>query len=105
MSWSVFWIDPAQLSPQIGLSTSAVLTLIAFQFSLAYMLPRLSYLTRADRFVLGAAFLVFAALAEAVATSYLARRKKEQLANWIDRTARWVFPLGYLSVLLVSFQL
>ena len=30
MSWAVFWIKPGLLPPQIGVSTSAILTLIAF---------------------------------------------------------------------------
>ena len=53
MSWAVFWINPRYLPAQVGVSTSAVLTLIAFQFSLGYLLPKVSYLTRADRFVMG----------------------------------------------------
>ena len=31
MSWVVFWIDPEKFGPQIGLSVTAMLTLIAFQ--------------------------------------------------------------------------
>ncbi len=37
MAWAVFSVDPQQLSPQMGVSTASVLTLIAFQFSLGYL--------------------------------------------------------------------
>lgn len=105
MSWAVFWIKPGLLPPQIGVSTSAILTLIAFQFSLGYMLPRLSYLTRADRFLIGSTLLVFLAFGEALRTSYLANRDQEEKALKIDRTSRVLFPVLFVFVLIVSFIL
>lgn len=105
MSWTVFWIDPSDLAPQLAVATSAVLTLIAFQFSLGYLLPKLSYLTRADRFLLGAMLLVFLALGEAVLTSLLAGRGNAALAIRVDRVMRWLFPLGFLAVIAVAFRL
>ena len=105
MSWAVFWMDPSMLPPLIGVSTSAVLTLIAFQFSLGYMLPRLAYLTRADRFLLGSTFLVFGAFGEALLTSYFANHGREARALRIDRFCRWFFPLMYGVVVLFSFVL
>lgn len=105
MSWSVFWIEPGLLPPQIGVSTSAILTLIAFQFSLSYLLPRLSYLTRADRFLIGSTFLVFGAFGEAILTSYFAKTGNEKRARAIDRWSRWLFPTLFLVVVLVSIVL
>jgi hypothetical protein len=103
MSWAVFWIKPGLLPPQIGVATSAILTLIAFQFSLSYMLPRLSYLTRADRFLIGSTLLVFLAFGEALWTSYLASHEEEERALVIDRRSRVLFPIGFGLVLLISF--
>jgi len=105
MSWAVFWIKPGLLPPQIGVSTSAILTLIAFQFSLGYMLPRLSYLTRADRFLIGSTLLVFLAFGEALRTSYLANRDQEERALRIDRISRVLFPILFVAVLISSFLL
>ncbi|MGB5880340.1 MAG: hypothetical protein WBH85_09960, partial [Thermoanaerobaculia bacterium] len=103
MSWAVFWINPRHLPAQIGVSTSAVLTLIAFQFSLGYLLPRVSYLTRADRFVMGSAVLVFLAFGEALLTSSLADRDQAELAHKIDARSRFIFPLAFIVVVFVSF--
>ncbi len=105
MSWAVFWIQPGLLPPQIGVATSAVLTLIAFQFSLGYILPRLSYLTRADRFLIGSTLLVFLAFGEALWTSYLATHDREPRAVRIDRVSRILFPTGFLLVILLSFAI
>lgn len=103
MSWAVFWINPKHLPSQVGVSTSAVLTLIAFQFSLGYLLPRVSYLTRADRFVMGSALLVFLAFGEALLTASLADRDQTPLARKIDGRSRWLFPLAFVVVVLLSF--
>jgi hypothetical protein len=105
MSWAVFWIKPGLLPPQIGVSTSAILTLIAFQFSLGYLLPRLSYLTRADRFLIGSTLLVFMAFGEALRTSYLANRDQEDRALRIDKLSRVLFPVLFSLLLVVSFVL
>ncbi len=105
MSWAVFWIDPKLVPPQIGISTSAVLTLIAFLFSLAYTLPRLSYLTRADRFVMGATVLVFFAFGEALLSTGLAGRGREETALRIDRVSRIVFPTVFVAILLYALVL
>ncbi len=105
MSWAVFWIDPKLVPPQVGISTSAVLTLIAFLFSLAYTLPRLSYLTRADRFVMGATVLVFFAFGEALLSTGLAGRGREETALRIDRVSRIVFPTIFAAILLYALVL
>ncbi len=105
MSWAVFWIDPKLVPPQVGISTSAVLTLIAFLFSLAYTLPRLSYLTRADRFVMGATVLVFFAFGEALLSTGLAGRGREETALRIDRGSRIVFPAAFAAILLYALVL
>lgn len=99
MAALVFWLDPRDYSVQIGVSTASVFTLIAFLLSLGRYLPRVSYLTSADLFLLGALVLVFAALAECVVTSRLAQTGRADTARVIDRWARWFYLGGYLSII------
>jgi hypothetical protein len=103
MSWTVFWINPAHLGAQLGLSATSMLTLIAYRFTLANLLPPVSYLTRMDFFVTGASILVFLALVEAVATGSLADRGSGELGRKIDTPARVVFPLAFLALMGVAF--
>lgn len=103
MAWTVFWIEPKNVGPQIGISTATVFTLIAFQFSLGRLLPPVSYLTRADKFLLGATLLVFAALGEAILTGKLADTEREETARRVDRWARWIYAA--LFVVLIGFTL
>jgi len=93
MAWTVFWINPEHFGPQVGVSTAATFTLIAFLLSLRQMVPKVGYLTRADKLVLWCAVLVFLALGEAIYTSRLAKRGREDLALRIDYWARIVYPL------------
>lgn len=98
MSWAVFWIDAAHFATAIGLAATSMLTLIAFQFSVANTLPRVSYLTIMDEFVFGAAVLVFLALVEAVVTSALVGAGKGDLARRMDYAGRFVLPLALLTL-------
>jgi len=103
MSWTVFWISPTLFALQIGLSATSMLTLIAFQFAMASILPRISYFTTLDKFITGSTVLVFLALFESLTTSFLVSRKKTELALRIDNVCRIAFPLTFVLMVLVVF--
>ena len=101
MSWVVFWIDPKESGTQISVAITTMLTLIAYRFTVGADLPKVSYLTRIDYFILAATFLVFASLIEAVVTSAYARVGKLNRARVIDRWARILFPTIFI---LMAFE-
>jgi len=103
MSWTVFWLDPKHLATQVGLSASVILILTVFQLNLGNLLPKISYLTRMDRFVLGSLILVFLALVETITSGALAGSGKPELANKFDRLARIVFPISFFFLLAFAF--
>ncbi len=103
MSWAVFWLDPVHLGTQVGLSATVMVILVIFQLNLGTILPRVSYLTRVDYFVLGSLILVFLALVEAVTSGVIAARGKEALARKLDRWSRWAFPASFF--MLIAFAL
>ncbi len=102
MSWLVFWIDPKQFGPQVGLAATAVLTLIAYRFLLGSLVPRISYLTRLDIFIMGATVLVFLGMVEAVTSARIAQ-KNEKRARRLDRLSRVVFPSAFVVVTYLAF--
>ena len=103
MSWVVFWMDPKDGgSSQIGVSVTAMLTLVAFTFAIGGNLPKVPYLTRLDYFVLFSTMLVFLSLVEVTLASYQARVGRVELARRIDRLARWCFPLMFLLITMVT---
>jgi len=103
MSWAVFWISPSQLGPQIGLSVTSMLTLIAYRFAIGNIVPNVDYLTRFDKFVFGSTLLVFLALIETVISGSVSFSKNEELANSIDRYSRFIFPGVFIVILVYSF--
>ena len=105
MSWAVFWIPPSQLGPQIGLSVTSMLTLIAYRFAIGHVVPNVAYLTRFDKFVFGSTLLVFLALVEAMVSGSLSYAKKEELADSIDWYARFIFPAIFIAILAYSLFL
>lgn len=102
MSWIVFWIDPSEAGTQVSVAITTMLTLIAYRFAVGSDLPKVSYLTRLDDFILFSTFLVFGTLIEVVVTATMAKTGNIEKARVVDRWARWVFPLGFGSVTMVS---
>jgi len=103
MAWTVFWIDPSLAGTQIGISTASVFSLLLYQSRLTQLLPRISYLTRLDIFVLGATLLVFLALGETILTSRLAKSGKEVLGRRIDTRARWIYLVLFFLIMVYCF--
>ena len=97
MSWSVFWIDPGLYGPQIGLSATSMLTIIAFIFATTNMLPPLGYFTLLDVFIGGATVLVFLALLVSLTTTYFNSIEYAESAKRLDRICRVVFPIAYFG--------
>jgi len=104
MSWSVFFVSPSQVGPQLGAASTSILTLIAFLFSLRGILPPISYLTRMDYFVYASLALVFLAYLEALFTVGVASVGREALAHRVDRAARVVMP-GVFALVVARFML
>ncbi len=103
MSWGVFWIDPAKFGPQIGLSATSMLTMIAFIFATTNMLPALGYFTILDLFITASTILIFLAMVVSITTSYLISSERAELATRIDGVCRFVFPLAFVSVVILVF--
>ncbi len=104
LSWTVFWIDPSQLGPQMGAAATAMLTLIAFLFSLRGILPPISYLTHMDYFVYGSLALVFITSIESLLTCNLAQSNKLAQAKRMDQWARWIFPSLFLTLIIMFWR-
>jgi hypothetical protein len=103
MAYGVYFIPASALPQQIGLGTTSMLTLIAYMLALGSGLPRISYLTRADRFFIGSAVLVFLGLVKAVATAALAQGPRARVVDRVNRWGRWVFPLAMLANFAFAF--
>lgn len=105
MSWIPRWIDPEQVGTEIAISTTAFLTLVAYLFAINVLLPRVSYVTRMDRFILLSTLIVFTSLLQTTANAILVRQKKTASVVRIDWWSRGIYPVILVVILVVSFRL
>jgi hypothetical protein len=66
--------------------------------ALGSSLPKISYLTRADRLFVGCAFLVFVGLLKAVLTTGWVHREAKETIRHVDQLGRWLYPIALLVV-------
>lgn len=103
MAWTVFWLQPNIVPPRIAISTASIFSLIALGVSIRLGLPKVSYLTRADIFVLGCTLMVFIALGIAVIGSRWASSDRMEQALKANAIARWIYILLFVVVAFVAF--
>jgi hypothetical protein len=102
MSWIVFWIDPKYVAPRLSVTITSMLTLIAYRFVLEGALPRLSYLTRMDYFLIGATLLVLTTVIQVAVTTRAEDRDHGRRARRINSYSQWLFPTAFLSLLVAT---
>jgi len=105
MSWVVFWIDPKYIAPRLSVAVTSMLTLIAYRFLLDGVLPRLSYLTRMDYFLIGSTLLVLLTVIQVVVTTAAMDKDHGRRAARINGHSRWIFPTSFLALMTLSFLL
>ena len=101
ISWSVFWMSGESLAARIGISFTGILTVVAYQFVIDRVLPKVSYFTLWDTIVLLSFVLMGLTVAINVLQAVLRIRRRDELANEIDATARVAFPVTYFAGLAV----
>jgi len=102
MSWVVFWIDPKYVAPRLSVAVTSMLTLIAYRFLLGAILPRLSYLTRMDFFLVGSTLLVLIGVIQVTITTHAEDRGHHLRAQRINRHARWLFPAAFIGLMVFT---
>ena len=106
MSWSVFWFDPPEVSSQVTIAVTTILTIIAFALAISLTLPRVPYLTFADAFFLTCYIFAFVTMVEVTTVHIAYRNERRKVAAKIRGTARWLVPGAFVvinSILIVHF--
>lgn len=103
MAWTVFWLQPNIVPPRIAISTASIFSLMAVGVSIRLGLPKVSYLTRADIFVLGCTLMVFIALGVAVIGSRWASSDRMAQALKANAISRWVYAILFIVVAVTAF--
>jgi hypothetical protein len=101
VSWSVFWFDPQEVSSQVTIAVTTILTIIAFALAISLTLPRVPYLTFADAFFLTCYVFAFVTMVELTAVHIAYRNNGRKLAGKIRHTARWLVPTTFVTTNLI----
>jgi hypothetical protein len=97
LSWAVFWIEASDLSNQIQVAVTTILTVIAFAFAISATMPRLPYLTYIDAFFLECYIYVFIAVVELMTVHVTHRsERRRDVGIRIRRYSRWVIPTAFV---------
>jgi hypothetical protein len=103
LAWMAHWLPVDVIPSRMGIATATVFSLIAFGVSFRLTLPKIPYLTDADRFVLYSTLLVLVSLAVTVASVRWASTDRQQAAENLTRQARLAFPFLYGLIVLLTF--
>jgi len=103
MAYGVYFIHASAVAQQIALGMTAMLTLIAYMLTIGNTLPRISYLTRADRFFIGCAILVFLGLVKGVLITMLAQGPYKDQLDRVNQWGRWIYPVAILANFALAF--
>ncbi|KAJ3072204.1 hypothetical protein HDU98_004046 [Podochytrium sp. JEL0797] len=121
-----YWIDPAAVSTRVGVGVTLLLAIVSFMFLLSADLPKVSYATRMDQFVLACFFFVFFGLAEFALVHSLSEEhshnastsqrdsdherdgsillvKKQWFPVLLDVSLRFIQPLAVVLACLICF--
>jgi hypothetical protein len=103
LAWMAHWLPVDIIPARMGIATATVFSLIAFGVSFRLTLPKIPYLTDADRFVLYSTLLVLVSLAVTVASVRWASTDRNQAAQNLTQRARLAFPFVYGLIVLLTF--
>jgi hypothetical protein len=103
ISWSVMWIPPNQVESRLTTSIVSLLALIAYNFVFNEDIPKLSYLTSLDRYILLS--YLFCAIPTFL-TIYFSRitKKDYKIALEINKKSRLIGIIIYLISAAVIFS-
>jgi neurotransmitter-gated ion-channel len=97
LSWAVFWIEASDLSNQVQVAVTTILTVIAFAFAISATMPRLPYLTYIDAFFLECYIFVFLAVVELMTVHVTHRSElRRDLGLRIRKYSRFAIPAAFV---------
>lgn len=96
LTWCVFWMDDESLSNRVNISFIGILSVVAYYIVVFESLPKISYLTLIDGFIIATFLILAAGVVLTVAMETQARLGRKDFAYRVDRICRWAFPAAYL---------
>lgn len=96
-SWAVFWVR--ELAVNVAITFTVMLTVVAFNFSIADALPKVPYLTFLNAVLAVSYVSVFLSLILVMYSHRLRCAEKDGQEQEVQRICRWAFPAGLVAVI------
>jgi hypothetical protein len=103
LAWMAHWIPVHLVPPRMATASATVFSVVALGVSFRLTLPKITYLTVADRFGLFSTILVLISLAVTVITIRWASTDRKDIADRLAGQARVAFPFLYALVIFLTF--
>ena len=97
VSWIVFWLTDWLVNGRLGMAFRGVLIVVAYQFVISGSLPKVSYLTLMDSFLMFSFFMMVLTILQNTVISHYYLKERQEFAHRIDVASRWVFPIVYVT--------
>eukprot|EP00742_Colponemidia_sp_Colp-10_P009600 GILJ01010485.1.p1 GENE.GILJ01010485.1~~GILJ01010485.1.p1 ORF type:complete len:407 (+),score=61.00 GILJ01010485.1:43-1221(+) len=101
MSWSVFFMDPTDLSGRTGITVTLFLAAVAFNFVVGSALPKVSYSTSLDWYLLVSYVFIFLSLIENIVIYRIHKLYGQEEAEYADYLMLIAFPVVYAAYTLL----
>ena len=100
ISWSVFWMIGDKLVDRMSISMTGILTIVAYQFIISDILPRVSYFTFMDTFLSISFLIMLLSVFENIIVNNLDLVEESAQAKKVDMVCRIAFPVLYFVSLI-----
>ncbi|MDD3148562.1 MAG: hypothetical protein PHD82_14810 [Candidatus Riflebacteria bacterium] len=98
MAYMVFFINASEFEAQCGICITALLSAIALHMSQAEALPAVGYMVMADKIFILFYVVIFSALVQTVINNNYAKKRRFDVAIYLDK----VFRVWYVLILLIG---
>lgn len=102
LSTSIYWMDAESLGNRMDISFIGLLTIVAYQAMVESGLPKIDYFTLINGFVYISYLIMATFIISNILIDQLNRKNKVVLADKIDIHARWILPVAYVTLNLIS---
>lgn len=99
LSFAVFWMDRSSLGDRISVSFIGILTGVTYQLVMSQSLPQIAYPTLMHAFLYLSFLVMCATVVVNLAVGAMDKRQNFAMGDRIDYACRWIFPIGYLGIL------
>lgn len=98
MAYMVFFINASEFETQCGICVTALLSAVALHIAQADALPAVGYLVMSDKIFILFYIVIFSALVQTVVNNNYAKRRRFDMAIYLDKK----FRVWYILVLIVG---